>query len=582
MRASTSPAMVESLRRAQVSPERARVFLAIAIFFLLSGLFYLGTWMPTASLDLFEEGHWLGPAADMLAGKVPYRDTFPVHGFLSDGGLDYLLFRFFGPSYPVSVLAHHLISILFHPAIFLVAAAATRKPALAALAATLNIGFSPGLLFDRPVPALLSLALFVAAIGEKRNRTFAFLAGVLGGSALLYALEFGTFVLATELATIGLLLLWRPAAGVAAIPVRAFLLGFLAPTLPFCLFLASKGALIPFFKTSFFDLPRHVGSVWGVEFPPPWKVVTAWIQGQSYIVPNPGSTQINQIGPGIGKRLYLAPALGVAGLAVSALLLWKRRDRALAARIFAVSLGCCFFFRYVMGRFHFEGGNALTGPVFLTLLVALPSCLPGPRRRAILVIGATAAVLAAGAMNSPGRTLAVVRAAWAAGTRARETGGTLPLAVPRGGSALVAAPSALALEQFVRFCERVVPPGGRILDLSNHPGLYFFSNRVNPTRFYQVPFMAPFQEEILRDLAASPPRLVVLSTGTWLDRIDRRPNSQRIPAVWNLVEKAYPLRQSVGGFTIALPGDAANLDPARFPAREVRPPLPDRRGALGP
>ena len=94
---------------------------------MFAGVVWIATSVPGTSLDLFEEGHWLGPASDMLAGKIPYRETFPMHGFLSDGGRDFLLFRLFGASFRVSVEARHVVESFFHPALFLVAAAATRS-----------------------------------------------------------------------------------------------------------------------------------------------------------------------------------------------------------------------------------------------------------------------------------------------------------------------------------------------------------------------------------------------------------------------------------------------------------------------
>ena len=87
--------------------------ISLGVFACLAIFVGFATRIPGGPMDLFERGHWLGPASDMLAGKVPYRDTFPLHGFLSDGGLDWLLFSALSPNFRISLGAHFLLGILF-------------------------------------------------------------------------------------------------------------------------------------------------------------------------------------------------------------------------------------------------------------------------------------------------------------------------------------------------------------------------------------------------------------------------------------------------------------------------------------
>lgn len=61
----------------------------LALFVVFGVVMGFLTLQPGGPIDLFERGTWLGPASDMLAGKIPFRDTFPVHGFLADGGLTF-------------------------------------------------------------------------------------------------------------------------------------------------------------------------------------------------------------------------------------------------------------------------------------------------------------------------------------------------------------------------------------------------------------------------------------------------------------------------------------------------------------
>lgn len=536
--------------------EKAGCPFTLLIFLGFALLVWLSTRTPGARIDLFENGHWLGPASDMLAGRVPYRETFPVHGFLADGGMDYLLFRIFGARFSVSVNAHQALSAFFQPALFLLAAAVTRKPSLAALAIPLNLGFSPGLVFDRPVAALLGLAAFAWALGDARRAGRAFCAGFVSAVGVLYALEFGAFVLAAEVATLALCRLAARKGRPMPIRVFPFLLGSGCVLLPFVAFLATQGALGPFLRTSFIDLPREIGRVWGVRFPWPQELVEAWLKGQKRSVPQVG---ITEIGPGLAKRLYLCPLLGLLGLLVSLRLLRHRGWELIAFRLFAVSLSCAFFFRYVTARFHIEGGNALTGPLFFSLLLVAQTKLSRGEHQRRQILGTSVAILAAAvvalAMNGPARTTELLEGVVRNPERMRARAGLVRLTVPRGGGVSVPEAEARYLTAIVQFCQIRVPPGAKVLDLANQPGLYFFLERTNPTRFYQVPLMEPFQEEVLRDIKRNPPALVFLDTESWYDRIDGRPNSSRIPRVWSYIRKKYPIRVRVDRMEIGLPAE---------------------------
>jgi hypothetical protein len=543
-------------------PGRGVAWLTATFFLLFAAVIWIATRGPGALIDLFENGHWLGPASDMLAGKVPYRDTFPMHGFLSDGGRDYLVFRLFETSFRASVDARHLVESFFHPALFLVAAAASRRPLAAALAVPLNIGMSPAVVADRPVLPLLSLAAFAWALGEERSGPRAFLAGFLGALGLLYSLDFGTFVLAAQVATFAVChFTWRKTQP-CPFRMRPYFLGLAAVLVPWFAYLAWNGAFVQFLKVSFVDLPLRFESFWGLHFPAPWEVLGEWLEGRRYIV------GIVSVGPGIAKRLYLAPALGGIGVALA---LWMRKrgiSASLALRLLALSLACLAFYRHVTFRFHLNAGNALTGPVlFLLLVVAFEvyrARVRSPRRLAAVL--ASVGVLAAFGMNGPVRLLAVLRDATKYRERTAPPAWLAPLTVPRGGGIQVPREEQENLRALIEFTDRHAAPGASVLDLSNRGALYFYLRRVNPTRFAEVPPMAAFEDEILRDLRARPPALVFLESGSWLDAIDGIRNSQRIPRVWAWVLENYPVRAKVGDTVVALPpGKKNDVSPSAVP-----------------
>jgi hypothetical protein len=527
------------------------IFASATVFLGFATIIWLSLASPGGAIDLFELGNWLGPASDMLAGKVPYRDTYPVHGFLSDGGLDYILFKLLGADLSVSKDAHGLLAAFFQPLLFLVTAAATHRTWVALGAIPVNVGFSIATAFDRPVLPLASLVLFLLALDERPRRATMFAAGAVGAVGLLYALDFGMFVLAAEVATIGLaVLVRRPGIGRLS---SAYLVGLSVVLVPWFVYLVSVGAAGQFVRVSFIDLPRYVHSVWGIDFPKPWEIVPLWLRGEKFQVGGVG------IGLAIGKRLYLAPLFGLLGLVAAGVLIARRRTSSPdpALRLAAVSIACLFFFRHVIARYHIAVGNALSGPVFVATLVALHSGLPArnarrSRIRALILI--TLGVVAAVGMAGPRRLIEIMKAAAAYPARARAREGLVRLDLPRGGGALLPTAQVAELETLARFADAHSKPGDPVLDLSNRPALYFLLERRNPTRFYQAPMMAPYEGEVIRNLERTPPAFVILTSGTYFDAIDGRPNSARIPAVWEYVRRRYPVTEQVAGSRIARPG----------------------------
>jgi hypothetical protein len=521
------------------------VFFSLVFAALFAVVVWLAARVPGALLDLFERGHWLGPASDMLAGKIPYRDTFPIHGFLSDGGLDYLLFRITSPDFSTSVDARQLLGSFFQPALFLVAAAASRNVPLAVATVPLNLGMSTAILADRPVLPLLSLAAFAWAITEDRSRARTFFAGLLAAVGLLYALEFGIYVIAAEILTLAVDRLTPKRRRHSSLAGASYFLGLGAVLIPWFAFLAAFGALVPFLKVSFWDLPVRFHTIWPVHFPFPWEFLREWANRRVDFLRDQG------VSAEIAKRLYLAPLLGVSGAVLAVLRRVRGAAPIPALRLLAVSLACAAFFRSVVARFHVEAGNALVGPVvFLALLTAFEAF--GRKRRLAFLLAAVG-VLAAFEVGGPGRVLALFRNAAQFHRRTAALPWTVPLTVARGGGMRVPRDEEQNLRALLDFTDRNVPPSASVLDLSNRASLYFFSQRVNPTRFYEVPPMAAFEDEVLEAIQRNPPALVYLQSGGWLDAIDGVPNSRRIPRVWSWVLRNYLVRVKVGDTTVALP-----------------------------
>ena len=122
-------------------------------------------------------------------------------------------------------------------------------------------------------------------------------------------------------------------------------------------------------------------------------------------------------------------------------------------------------------------------------------------------------------------------------------------------------------------------PGEPIFDFSNQPALYFFCDRPNPTRFYQVPILSPreYQIETIRALERAKPPLVIRHSPQEFDVFDGIDNSIRAQAVAALHRRSLHLRAvDARRRNLAPPHRRAAAESRRLPAPH---PHPDARRA---
>ena len=91
-----------------------------------------------------------------------------------------------------------------------------------------------------------------------------------------------------------------------------------------------------------------------------------------------------------------------------------------------------------------------------------------------------------------------------------------------------------------------------IFDFSNQPAFYFFADRMNPTRFYQVPIASPrqFQAEIIRALERTKTKVILRTSPENYDEFDGVPNSVRAQAVAAYIDDVYRFFTTVRGVEI--------------------------------
>ena len=224
-----------------------------------------GIWAAEGQLrvSFFEAGHSVLPASDMMHGARAYRDTAPMHGFIEDGGLDYLAMKV-GRAQSLGgvMVVHELASQLNAPAMYAVTTAASASPAAGLLAVFFaNCGKSL-----RCAVALFAVAIMIMAY-RRRSNALLRRAAALTVLACLTSLDFGVYAL-VALAVTGLLMRPRaPAFGAIAT-------GLLAAAVPIVLAFAVFGvvgsairrtinlsALAPAYNIGFFAPTKLLGEL---------------------------------------------------------------------------------------------------------------------------------------------------------------------------------------------------------------------------------------------------------------------------------------------------------------------------------
>ncbi|HJW93888.1 MAG TPA: hypothetical protein VJ901_09735, partial [Thermoanaerobaculia bacterium] len=254
-------------------PLSARTAWRLCAFVILPALIYLVSYASTAqgvqSIDLFHQGESIGPASDYLRGKVPYRDTFPLHGMLEDGMLDNWLMQLFGRSVDVSIAAGVILGGFLAVSIWFLGLAVFESIPLAMLCVAMGAWTTAE--NNRTFFQVAAVAFFWNAL-KRRSRASAIFSGVFAGLALFFSYEIGLYTIAA--AVIVLILMRLSERGRLARSDRAsrsvtegFFAGLALGAAPFVIYLLARGALADFAVTSFVTIPNIIDAVWSMPFP---------------------------------------------------------------------------------------------------------------------------------------------------------------------------------------------------------------------------------------------------------------------------------------------------------------------------
>jgi len=484
-------------------------------------------------VDLFHRGESLGPASDYLRGRVPYRGVFALHGMLEDGLLDAGLMTLFGRSAHVATARIALISSLMLPAIWLLGIRLFSSQLLVAIGVLLSMVTSVD--NQRAVPEIITVLLLVLAF-QLQRRSLLLASGAVAGAALFFSFDIGLYSLAAGvLATLLRELTISRESRRWARPLM-FLLGAFLGAAPFLIYLATRSALGDFFRDSFVTIPAIIDATWSIPFP----------DLSSTFRYNLTLHSLSDFFLGEKIRFVLNPLVLCLALVVS-LVAWRKRR--LDLPLTAVILFALITQRSALGRAdypHQYFSAFLLAPIMLALARSLVrSCRSEAIQPPMVRLFLTAAALL---LLIPPAAVAL----WVPDLLDARLGNLVSYRPRVSNIGFVDARSEDVrdrIESVSTEVQRIVPRDGSIFDFSNQPAFYFFADRPNATRFYQIPILSPLalEREAIRDLEQKRPLVVLRKSPEGYDAFDGVSNEVRAPALARYIDDHYGFYKNVRG-----------------------------------
>jgi hypothetical protein len=526
--------------RTPLTPRAAWKLAAYAVF---PALIYLFSYVSTAQLsqwiDLFHRGESLGPASDYLRGKVPFRDVFALHGMLEDGLLDAWLMELFGRSLDVAIARTVVIGAFLGVAIWSLGIAVFESIPLALVCVAMGSWTTAE--NNRTFFQVAAAALFWNAL-RRRSKTSAVFSGIFAGVAIFFSYEIGVFSIIGAFAAA--LVLWIaskrvPWTGLA--PAKAalfFAIGVALGTAPFAIYLGINGALGEFALTSFITIPNIIDAVWSLPFP---DIVSTFRNDLNL------HTLADFV---LWEKFHLIVSpLTIAIALVYSIARWlRRRTDMLDYALLVMTVFATIAQRTAFGRASFRHqyfAAFLIGPLMVLLAVLLVRALRRMWHEGN--DGTRAFVVSLGVMTIP--VIAVLF--WIpdlVNARLHEFiryAGRIQRVEHDANAELVQ----WRITDVTQHVRALTKRGEPVFDFSNQPAFYFFADRPNPTRFYQIPIAspAPFQAEIIRVLERAKPKVVIRRSPELFDQFDGVTNDLRAQALAAYINDMYVFDHNVRG-----------------------------------
>jgi hypothetical protein len=483
-------------------------------------------------VDIFHEGEFVSPAWNYLSSGGLWSRSYFVHGAFYDALASALGWKLFGH---VSIGAMRATNMLLWAAVYgalafaLIALAAaapggrgSRALLLVLLLVTWLATGSLQFLDRRDVPVLLALGCIALGIAKARAWPFA-LAGLLSAGAFFYSIDRGAYLTAALLLVLAAQAFWqsdrtsrRQALALGVGLALGWLVFFVCVgSREFRAFAANTAML---FRTKdLFD---------------------------SYVYPRP--------------KLRLTDAHALPMMAIGLQLLgflfffWARHRQKPAGR-FAVlhalfAALAFFYFRSALGRSDEPHVHYASTFAFLGLAPLVWCCLREVRAVRLhagsTVLGAAAAViLGLSAVQLPG-----LRALVGTPARLRELAAVTD-------DQLLAPELRAARDRLAQLLDK----DDCIFSLTSEAMWPYLLRKPSCGRFFVVWFASPkpLRDELLHELAGSPPRFILVRSPSGYEGMDGVANEQRFPEVYAFVAAHYQAFENVSGWEIYRRNDVA-------------------------
>ena len=468
-------------------------------------------------LDLFEDGHWLMPANEMLHGAKPFQDIVPGHGLINDGLLDYFVMRLGANNAGQVLFVRQSLAVLLAPALFAIALALTGSAEAAVLAVIAAAGMQltgtsiPGTVsvlesnaHIRTLPSMFALACCIAAV-RRRQRWPLWIAGALAVVALITSVDFGAYSLIVIAVT--LVRIAPPQRRSALVYASA---GFGGAAVVVATGMAVAGFLGSFIRVTFFEIPR-LTEAYALQF-------FYWPPQNEAILGVPDA-----LGGLFYSRVVWIVVWVLVAIATAALLSATRGPDALADPMIVAGswvVLCAISFG--------ERAHAVFMPVAIAIAIAAIYAV----RRSRLAFATAAFVMATACTPTQFLLHAHSRLTW--------KGSMDPIlvrydALPHTHGAWIDGRNAHRMAIVQAVAARTLRPDDTFFDFSNMPGLFYALDRRCPVRMYEVPFYETeaLQREVIAQIERNPHVRLALMQFTNRDEnwIDNVPNGVRAPLV---------------------------------------------------
>jgi len=473
-------------------------------------------------IDMFHEGERLGPASDLLRGKVPYRDIYVQHGLFQNVYKTWLAFKLFG----VSVSADRSLSnnpfgrpgfltpLGFVAAYFLVLVLYRKK--LSAIIALILLSSVELWLTERHALAFLAFALIASFLDNKKGWKL-WVAGIITTLAVFNSLETGLYTLFASSLFLIIFALTRQHRSIRErlLLFGRYVLGVFAGFVPFLIYFGAHGALDDLFWVSYMECVYQV-PIWGLPFPTLLPELTKLVSLDAWRAFLLSTT----------FKWYLPVLVYVIGTIKLTYLAINRRFENEDWKLVLLLLAGITFFRSALGRSDYVHLIFATPPFWLLCILLLErpvisiasSWRESETTLKRLNTGIRAVLTAILLLTFGWYTFTAYKPLQAAEARLQvlTSHGKIPrdyraLSIKRGGKVRLPEQQAVVLEQIVEYIQPHTEPDEYIFDFTNQAAHYFLANRPNPTRYYLAAYAATeeMQKEVIADLERKRPQYVL-------------------------------------------------------------------------